>query len=173
MRWIVACGMLWGCAQVMEARDEGEANAVDLPLVPEGDGTDDEELPPDASCDVIPAEPEPYTLTVHGDGFSDDEGAAVYVQTDMVLSTVDGSCRAVTQTTIEDGSFSITVTNLTDRAVYPCGSAFIDRNGDGVCNPNTDPSWYQCSAMDAELQIERTDFTAPGDDPEGCRSFSL
>ena len=77
-----------------------------------------------------------------GAGF-DAEAGRLHAATDVQLAepaAAGALCRITRSTEITRGRFDLTLTNLTDTAVYPFIGAFIDRDGDGACSA-LDPTW--------------------------------
>ncbi len=84
-----------------------------------------------------------YVVELTGAAFDAEEKTRVYATTNVQLAepAAGGAlCRITRSTEIAGGRFDVTLTNLTDTAVYPFIGVFLDRDGDGICSP-LDPTW--------------------------------
>lgn len=115
-----------------------------------------------------------YMVELSGAGF-DAEAGRIHVATDVQLAepaAAGALCRITSSVEITQGRFDVTLTNLTDTAVYPFIGAFLDRDGDGACSP-LDPTWGIYGVIVGEpdrIELDPTMFSL-GDPRDVCSHF--
>lgn len=119
------------------------------------------------STECLQHAPNDYVVALLGAGFIANEGHRVYAVTDINLASTEVRCRALSVTTIEQGKFGIELTNVTDDAVYPVVSVFIDVNDTRRCERSQDLLWKITSVIISdeidEVRLSPTDFTTQTD----------
>jgi hypothetical protein len=118
-----------------------------------------------------------YVVELTGAAFDAEETTRVYATTNVQLAEpVAGGavCRITRSAEIASGRFQVTLSNLTDTAVYPFIGVFLDRDGDGMCSP-LDPTWGIYGVIVGEpdrIELDPSLFSV--DDPrEVCSHFAV
>ncbi len=110
---------------------------------------------------------DPYRTRVAASGLAAYEGAAVHIASESRF------CRTTATAAVGAGGFDLLIDNQTDVdiEVYPVIGAFIDLDGDGVCN--VEPAWSALTTAiigrELTVTVSAADF---GNDPyDICSSF--